>query len=255
MEILIRLSSEPTIIVWMRILVVEDSEAMADAVTRGLKAEGYDVDVVNDGLDGIWQAREFPYDLLILDVMLPGMNGYEICRTLRAESATFPILMLTAKDGEYEIADGLDLGADDYLTKPFSFVEFTARVKALLRRSNPTPAIDEISIGDLAINTSTRQVTMGSSSVDLTPREYALLEVLARRPGYPHTRQDLLDHVWGIDFVGASNVVDVYIGYLRRKLDGQTPRPSDQPEADQGGTGGSLLETVRGVGYRLVVRQ
>ncbi|MCP5025007.1 MAG: response regulator transcription factor [Actinomycetia bacterium] len=219
----------------MRILVVEDNEVMADAVRRGLVAEGFAVDAVGDGLDGLWRAREFPYDALVLDIMLPGMNGYELCRTLRDEGIVTPILMLTAKDGEHDIAEGLDLGADDYLTKPFSFVVLVARIRALLRRV--TPGIDSaIEVGALTVDTAMRTCSFGGDPVELTPREFSLIEALALRPGEPFTRQELLDRVWGADYEGGSNVVDVYIGYLRRKLGD-----------------GSPIETVRGVGYRLVM--
>jgi two-component system OmpR family response regulator len=222
----------------VRVLVVEDNEAMADAVRRGLIAEGFDVDVATDGVEGLWRAREFPFDVLVLDIMLPGVNGYEICRTVRAEGITTPILMLTAKDGEYDIAEGLELGADDYLTKPFSFVVLVARLQALLRRANPLAAGSTITLGPLSVDTVARRCRVDGQVVDLTPREYTLLETLARRPGEPLTRRELLDHVWGADHEGGSNVVDVYVGYLRKKIDGSDDRPP-------------LIETVRGVGYRI----
>ncbi|MGZ0230819.1 MAG: response regulator transcription factor [Acidimicrobiales bacterium] len=222
----------------MRVLVVEDNEALADAVKRGLVAEGFDVDIASDGVDGLWQAREFTHDVIVLDIMLPGVNGYEICRTIRAEGNTTPILMLTAKSGEYDIAEGLELGADDYLTKPFSFVVLVARVHALVRRANPTPSDASITIGALTIDTTTRRCRLHSRTLDLTPREYTLLETLARRPGKPMTRTELLDHVWGGDHDIGSNVVDVYIGYLRKKLQASSAEPT-------------LIETVRGVGYRI----
>ncbi|MPZ88132.1 MAG: response regulator [Nitriliruptorales bacterium] len=222
----------------MRVLVVEDHEAMADAVRRGLIAEGFDVDVAGDGVDGLWRAREFPYDAIVLDIMLPGVSGYELCRTLREEDVTTPILMLTAKDGEYDIADGLDLGADDYLTKPFSFVVLVARLHAIVRRGNPHPGSSVIEVGGLRVDTARRQCTYRDEVIELTPREYAVLEALARRPGQPLTRSELLDLVWGADHAGDSNVVDVYIGYLRRKLDSRVRH--------------GAIETVRGVGYRLV---
>jgi len=223
----------------MRVLLVEDNEAMADAVRRGLIAEGFDVDVATDGVDGLWRAREFPYDGLLLDIMLPGVNGYEICRTLRNEGHSTPILMLTAKDGDYDIAEGLDLGADDYLTKPFSFVVLVARLRAMLRRRNPEPGMATIHHGCLVLDTARRTCEFAGDDVSLTPREYSLLEALARRPGEPITRSELLDQVWGADHVGDSNVVDVYVGYLRRKL-----RSGDHS--------GNPIETVRGIGYRMV---
>jgi len=222
----------------MRVLVVEDNEAMADAVARGLFAEGFDVDVSADGVDGLWRAREFPYDIIVLDIMLPGVNGYEICRTLRGEGNNTPILMLTAKEGDYDIAEGLDLGADDYLTKPFSFVVLVARVHALARRANPTAGDDTITVGPLTLDTRAHRCRVDGRLVELTPREYALLETLARRAGEPLTRSELLDHVWGADHDGGSNVVDVYVGYLRKKLRGSKDAPD-------------LIETVRGIGYRI----
>lgn len=223
----------------MRVLVVEDQAAMADALQRGLRAEGVDVDVALDGVDGLWRAREFPYDLLVLDIMLPGVNGYEICRTLRGEGHSLPILMLTAKDGEYDIAEGLELGADDYLTKPFSFVELVARVRALARRATSTPASSVLSAGRVQLDPVRRLTSVDGTAVELTAREFTLLEALVRRPGVPLTRRELLDLVWGADHDGTSNIVDVYIGYLRRKL------------ADA--TADTVVETVRGVGYRVVV--
>ncbi len=221
----------------VRILIVEDNETLADALERGLKAEGFDVDVSSDGLDGLWRAREFPYDAMVLDVMLPQMNGFEICRTLRQESVATPILMLTAKDGEYDIAEGLDLGADDYLTKPFSFVVLVARIRALIRRQMPAASFD-LEAGALRIDTVGHRCTVYGQPLELTAREYALLETLARSAGQPLTRGQLLNHVWGADFIGESNIVDVYIGYVRKKL---------RSFGDQ-----VVIETVRGVGYRLV---
>jgi len=223
----------------MRVLVVEDNEAMADAVARGLIAEGFEVDVAANGVDGLWRAREFPYDIIVLDIMLPGVNGYEICRTVRAEGNVTPILMLTAKEGEYDIAEGLDLGADDYLTKPFSFVVLVARIHALVRRANPATGDAVITIGPLTLDTRARRCGLEGRVVELTPREYSLLETMARRSGEPLTRSELLDHVWGADHEGSSNVVDVYVGYLRKKL-----RLSNDDS--------DLIQTVRGIGYRIV---
>ncbi len=221
----------------MRLLVVEDNEAMADALSRGLIAEGFDLDVASDGVDGLWRAREFSYDAIVLDMMLPGVNGYELCRTIRSVGDRTPILMLTAKDGEYDIADGLELGADDYLTKSFSFVVLVARINALLRRANPVPGETTISVGALTIDTAGRRCHLAGRPVELTPREYSLLETFARRPGVALTRRELLDHVWGHDLDTASNVVDVYVGYLRKKL-----KAGEEPD---------LIETVRSVGYRI----
>lgn len=222
----------------MRVLVVEDQAAMADALTRGLTAEGFDVDTALDGVDGLWRAREFPYDVIVLDIMLPGVNGYEICRTIRAEGLGTPVLMLTAKDGEYDIAEGLELGADDYLTKPFSFVELVARVRALLRRASAEPTSSTMRVGSVSVDPVRREARVAGTALDLTAREFTLLEALVRRAGVPLTRRELLDLVWGADHDAASNVVDVYVGYLRRKLASVTDEP--------------LLETVRGVGYRVV---
>ena len=225
----------------MRVLVVEDNVALADGVRRGLVAEGFDVDVANDGLDGDWRAREFPYDVIVLDILLPGRNGFEICRGLRADGIATPILMLTAKDGELDEAEGLDLGADDYVTKPFSFTVLVARLRALLRRAQSDGGSDRLVVGELEVDPVRRQCAIAGRRVDLTHREFALLEALARRPGEPLTRSELFDRVWGSDHPGVSNVVDVYIGYLRRKL--------DEPGSP---AGVSRIETVRGIGYRAV---
>ncbi len=214
---------------------------MVDALERGLVAEGYDVDVSTDGPDGLWRAREFPYDLIVLDILLPRMNGYELCRTLREEKNTVPILMLTAKDGDEDQTEGLDLGADDYLTKPFNFSVLLSRINALIRRANPTPALSTISVDQLVLDTMRKECTVAGSPVDLSAREYAVLETLARRVGQPLTRIELLDIVWGSEYETTSNVVDVYVGLLRRKLEeaGQEP---------------TVVETVRGIGYRLADR-
>lgn len=220
----------------MRVLVVEDEVGLAEAIAEGLAAEGFDVDAVHDGLDGLWRAREGSYDAIVLDVLLPGMNGYRVCKTLREEGVWTPILILTAKDGEYDEAEALDTGADDFLSKPFSFVVLLARLRALFRRgAPPRPAILEL--GPLRLDPGTRRVTHGESEVQLTAREFALLEYLMRRGGSVASKPEILDHVWGIDFAGDPNVVEVYIGYLRRKL--------DQPN------GTHLITTVRGAGYRL----
>ena len=220
----------------MRVLLVEDEERLANAVARGLKAEGFDVDVTHDGLDGLWRAREGSYAVIVLDIMLPGMNGYEICRTLRREGVWTPILMLTAKDGEWDEAEALELGADDYISKPFSFVVLVARLRSLARRRvEPRPTL--LSVGDLVLDPATHGVRVGEAAVDLTPREFALLEALMRRSGEVVPKQEILDEVWGLDFDGDPNVLEVYMGYLRRKVD----KPF----------GRNHLQTVRGVGYRL----
>ncbi|CAB4711980.1 unannotated protein [freshwater metagenome] len=221
----------------MRILVVEDEVGLAEAVRDGLVADGLDVDVVHDGLDGLWRAREGSYDAIVLDILLPGMNGYEVCRTLRAEEIWTPILMLTAKDGEYDEAEALDTGADDFLSKPFSFVVLLARLRALFRRgAAPRPA--EIIFGPLALDPGTHTVSHGSSEVSLTAREFSLFEYLMRRDGAVASKQEILDHVWGLDFAGDPNVIEVYIGYLRKKI--------DQPFSTH------IIQTERGTGYRLV---
>jgi two-component system, OmpR family, response regulator len=220
----------------VRVLLVEDEERLAAAVARGLRAEGFEVDVTHDGLDGLWRAREGSYAVLVLDIMLPGMNGYEICRTLRRDGVWTPILMLTAKDGEWDEAEAFELGADDYISKPFSFVVLTARLRALARR-RPEPRPNELRVGELLLDPASHTCRVGTTSVDLTPREFGLLEALMRRPGEVVAKKDLLDEVWGLDFEGDPNVVEVYMGYLRRKVD----KPF----------GRDHLQTVRGVGYRL----
>lgn len=217
-------------------LVVEDEVALAEAIRDGLEAEGFDVDAVHDGLDGLWRAREGSYDAIVLDILLPGMNGYKVCKTLRDEEVWTPILMLTAKDGEYDEAEALDTGADDFLSKPFSFVVLLARLRALFRRgAPPRPAVLEF--GPLRLDPATRSAAHGDVEVALTAREFSLLEYLMRRDGNVSSKPEILDHVWGMDFAGDPNVVEVYIGYLRRKLD------------ETFGT--KLIHTVRGSGYRL----
>jgi two-component system OmpR family response regulator len=221
----------------MRVLVVEDEVNLAKAVADGLRAEGYDVELSHDGDDGLWRAREGQFDAILLDIMLPGMNGYRVCGTLRREGVWTPILMLTAKDGEYDEAEGLDTGADDYLTKPFSLVVLLARLRALIRRGTTVrPA--QVAIGDLLIDPATRECFRGSESIDLTPREFAVLEALAAQPDRVVAKQELIDRVWGLDYFGPPNIVEVYIGYLRKKVD----RPFST----------NSIQTVRGVGYRVV---
>ncbi|WP_344617061.1 response regulator transcription factor [Dactylosporangium salmoneum] len=216
----------------MRLLVVEDEMRMAHALQRGLQAEGFAVDVAGDGPNGLEMARHGGYDAVILDIMLPGLSGYRVVQTLRAEKNWVPVLMLSAKDGEYDQADGLDCGADDYLTKPFSYVVLVARLRALLRRGAPErPSV--LTVGDLSLDPARRRVTSGGEEIVLTAREYALLEYLMRRPGQVVSKTELLDHVWDASIDTAPNAVEVYVGYLRRKL------------------GRDLLETVRGAGYRL----
>jgi two-component system, OmpR family, response regulator len=220
-----------------KVLLVEDEAALADGVARGLKAEGFEVEIAYDGLTGLGRAREDDIDVVVLDIMLPGMNGYKVCRTLREEGIGTPILMLTAKSGEYDEAEALDTGADDFLSKPFSFVVLVARIRALLRRSADGRA-QPLVIGDLVLDPLARTCQRGDTDIPLTTREYELLEALMRKPGQVVAKQELLEHVWGEGFEGDPNVVEVYVGYLRRKID----RPFDRND----------IETVRGVGYRIV---
>jgi DNA-binding response OmpR family regulator len=220
----------------VRVLVVEDELRLAQALRRGLVAEGFTVDLAHDGEDGLHRALEGDYAVIVLDVMLPRLSGYRVCQQLRAAQVWTPVLMLSAKDGEHDEADGLDLGADDYLTKPFSFVVLVARLRALLRRGAPDrPAV--LAAGDLTMDPSTRDVARGETPVSLTPREFALLEFLLRHRGEVMTKSQILDQVWDEPYAGDANVVEVYVGYLRRKVDTPFGRRS--------------IETVRGVGYRL----
>ncbi len=223
----------------MRILVVEDERNVATALDAGLTAEGFSIDLADDGDTGYWMASEHDYALIILDVMLPGRNGFQVCRDLRADGNTTPILMLTAKGGDYDQAEGLDTGADDYLVKPFSFVVLVAHVRALLRRAQSGGAdADVVVAGDLELNRTTRRCRRGDNDAELTRREFDLLEVLATNPGQVFSKDHLLTQVWGPTFDGGTNVVEVYIGYLRRKVDDGAER--------------ARIETVHGHGYRLV---
>ena len=220
----------------MRVLVVEDEASIADALAIGLRAEGFDVDIADNGTDGLWRARETAYAAIILDILLPGMNGFKVCRTLRDEGVWTPILMLTAKDGELDEAEALDTGADDFLSKPFSFVVLVARLRALLRRgSTPRPTV--LTVGSLTLDPASRQCRRGDHAVDLTAREYALLELLMRRSDAIVSKTVLLDEVWGPDFEGDPNIVEVYIGHLRAKIDRPFGRES--------------IRTIRGAGYRI----
>jgi DNA-binding response OmpR family regulator len=220
----------------VRVLVVEDERRLAAAVKRGLEAEGFVVDLAHDGPTGLHLAREGGYDSVVLDIMLPGLSGYRICERLRAERNWVPVLILSAKDGEYDQADGLDLGADDYLTKPFSYVVLAARLRALLRRGAvPRPAV--LRAGDLSLDPATHAVRRKDQLVELTPREFALLEYLIRRAGEVVSKAELLSHVWEAEDIADLNVVEVYIGYLRRKIDSPFGRHA--------------VQTVRGAGYRL----
>jgi DNA-binding response OmpR family regulator len=220
----------------MRVLMIEDEVPLAEAVARGLRREGYEVECAHDGLSGLERAREGAYDAIILDILLPKMNGFKVCETLRGDGIWTPILMLTAKDGEYDEAEALDTGADDFLSKPFSYVVLVARLRALLRRGAPDrPAV--LAAGDLTLDPATREVHRTGTEIALTPREFSVLEYLIRRRGEVVTKTEILQHVWDSNYSGDPNVVEVYVGYLRRKI--------DAPFGRQG------IETVRGVGYRL----
>ena len=220
----------------MRVLVVEDEKRLAAGLKKGLEADGFAVDVALDGTDGLWLARENPYDVIVLDIMLPGVNGFRICSTLREDGNWTPILMLTAKDGEFDEVEALDSGADDYLTKPFSYVVLLARLRALLRRGGrERPAVLEA--GDLRLDPAQRRAWRGEHALTMTARELALLEYLLRHKGDVVSKRDILEHVWDYDFEGDPNIVEVYIRRLRNKLD----RPFDR----------QAIETMRGAGYRL----
>ena len=220
----------------MRILLVEDEPKMAAAVARGLRREGYAVDTARAGDDALFQMRVYPYDAIVLDVMLPGADGFEVCRTLRKEGRWEPVLMLTARDQVADRINGLDVGADDYLVKPFSFGELLARLRALLRRQpRERPAV--LRVSDVELDPAAHAVSRGGQAVALTAREFALLRFMMEHPDEVHTRTRLLEHVWDENYYGPSNVVDVYVGYLRKKLE----RPFGKP----------LIRTVRGVGYAL----
>jgi DNA-binding response OmpR family regulator len=223
----------------MRVLTVEDEVRLAETVRDGLTAEGFTVDLTHNGVDGLWTATEAPYgayDAIILDIMLPGLNGYEVCRELRRRGVWTPVLMLTAKDGDYDQADAFDLGADDYLIKPFSFVVLIARLRALIRRGAPERPVVMIA-GDLALDPSEHRVYRAGSQIAVTPREFALLEFLLRNRGHTVTKTAIIENVWDAHFSGDPNIVEVYIGYLRKKIDHPFGR--------------SAIETVRGSGYRL----
>ncbi|MEE1804682.1 response regulator transcription factor [Streptomyces sp. NPDC101062] len=218
----------------MRLLIVEDEKRLAVSLAKGLTAEGFAVDVVHDGLEGLHRAGEGVYDLVVLDIMLPGMNGYRVCAALRAAGHDVPILMLTAKDGEYDEAEGLDTGADDYLTKPFSYVVLVARVKALLRRRGSAGASPVLRIGALTVDTAARRVFRDGTEVALTAKEFAVLEQLAVRAGQVVGKPEILEHVWDFAYEGDPNIIEVYVSALRRKI------------------GAASIQTVRGAGYRLV---
>ena len=215
---------------------MEDEESLARALADGLKAEGFEADLAHDGTDGLFKAQEGRYDVILLDVMLPRMSGFQVCTRLREEGVHTPILMLTARDGEDSERRGLDLGADDYVTKPFSYPVLVARIHALLRRGGEK-GWPVLRVGDLELDTRTRVCRRGDAVVKLTARELALLEFLMRNPGAVHSKQAILDAVWGFDYEGDYNVVEVYIRYLRQKLDRPFQRHS--------------ITTLRGLGYRL----
>jgi two-component system OmpR family response regulator len=220
----------------MRILVVEDELKMASLIRRGLVEEGHATDVTPSGEDAVWMAEAHPYDVVVLDVMLPGLSGFETCRRLRNAGVWTPVLMLTARDAVDDRVAGLDAGADDYLTKPFSFAELLARLRALARRGGvERPA--QLAVGDLVLDPATRQAWRGDTEIHLSPKEFALLEAFMRRPGQVLSRLQLIEHAWDFAYENRSNVVDVYVRYLREKIDRSF--------------GTDSIETVRGVGYRL----
>jgi DNA-binding response OmpR family regulator len=220
----------------VRVLVVEDEQRLAMGLRNGLEAEGFTVDIAVDGVEGLSMAGEDTHDVIVLDIMLPRLSGHQICRALRARGDWTPILMLTARDEERDEVRALDAGADDYLTKPFSYEVLLARLRALLRRgAQERPAA--LIVGDLTVDRSSRRVTRSGLEVALTEREYSVLDYLARRAGDVVPKRDILDQVWGHDFDGDQNIVEVYVGHLRSKLDRPFGRRS--------------IETVRGVGYRL----
>ncbi|MEA2901532.1 MAG: hypothetical protein QOH36_1419 [Actinomycetota bacterium] len=220
----------------MRILLIEDDTHLAAALRRGLQADGFAVDIAADGTEGLWQAQEGSYDAIVCDIMLPGMSGYRVCAALRAAGDWTPILMLTAKDGELDEAEALDTGADDFLSKPFSYVVLVARLRALLRRgSRARPAVLEA--GDLRLDPAAHRAWRGDVEIALSPRQFSLLEFLIRRAGDALSKSEILDHVWDFAFDGDPNIVEVYVGQLRRKI--------DEP------FGRSAIGTIRLVGYRL----
>jgi DNA-binding response OmpR family regulator len=221
----------------MKLLLVEDDKKIAAAVRRGLEAEGFGVDVALDGTDGLWMATEGTYDLVVLDIMLPGRNGFQICADLRDAGDWTPILMLTAKDGDLDEAEALDTGADDFLSKPFSFVVLVARLRALLRRgTGPRPSV--LAVGDLTLDPATRECHRGEHEITLTAREFALLEHLMRHHDQVVSKAELLEEVWGAEADGDPNLVEVFVGYLRKKVDAPFDRHG--------------IVTIRGAGYRVI---
>ncbi len=220
----------------MKVLLVDDEVGLTRAIARGLQAEGHAVDLAHDGISGRDAALRGGYDVVVLDIMLPGLQGYRVLEELRAQGVTTPVMMLSAKDGEYDQADAFDLGADDYLTKPFSFVLLSARLRALARRAHASPPT-VLRAGDLVLDPLRRRVTRGETRIDLTPREFSLLQFLMTHPDRALEKTRILDHVWDQAFDGDVNNVEIYVGYLRRKIDAPFGRRS--------------IRTVRGVGYLL----
>jgi DNA-binding response OmpR family regulator len=220
----------------VRVLVVEDEPTLGNALRRGLVAEGFVVDLETNGGDGLWAALNHAYDVILLDIMLPRLNGYDVCRRLREAENWTPVLMLTAKDGELDEVDAFDLGADDYLTKPFVFAVLLARLRALVRRGAPARPV-VLTAGDLQLDPASRSVHRGETAIELTPREYGLLHYLMRHPDEVVSKTQILENVWDAYYDGDDNVVEVYVGYLRRKV--------DQP------FGRHAIQTQRGMGYRL----
>jgi DNA-binding response OmpR family regulator len=223
----------------VRVLVIEDDKRLAATLRRGLEAEGFSVDNALDGEQGVWYATENPYDVIVLDIMLPKLNGFQVCATLRDQNNWTPILMLTAKDGELDEAEALDTGADDYLTKPFTYVVLVAHLRALLRRGAHERPV-ALTVGDLAIDPGARRCNRRGVPIELTAKEFAIVEYLARRAGEVVSKTDLLSHAWDFAYDGDPNVIEVHMSNIRRKID----RPF----------GTSTLQTVRGSGYRLTAR-
>ena len=216
----------------MRVLVVEDEVRQADALRRGLEAEGFAVDLAANGTDGLWLATEQPYDAIVLDVMLPGINGYQLCAELRRRSIATPILMLTAKDGELDEAEALETGADDFLSKPFSYIVLVARLRALMRRGGALQPVALVT-GDVELDVTRRACRVAGDDVSLTAREFSILEYLLRRRGEVVPKREIVEHVWDYAYDGEANVVEVHVSALRRKL------------------GAEVIETIRGGGYRV----
>lgn len=219
----------------MRVLLVEDEPRLAETIKRGLVDQGFVVDVADNGIDGLWSATEHEFDVIVLDIMLPGISGYKVLEKIRERKVWTPVLMLTAKDGEYDQVDAFDLGADDYLTKPFSFMVLLARIRALIRRGAPERPV-VLAAGDLSLDPQSRKVTRSTSEISLTPREFSLMQFFMQHAGKAVTKTEILDGVWDSAFEGDANVVEVYVRYLRLKVDIPFDRHS--------------IQTLRGVGYR-----